>query len=73
MPSKDNETLSARELDVLNLLAKGLTKTEIAKVLEISPNTVDGHVKNLYAKLGVRNGPEDVYEALMTGYLKVTQ
>lgn len=68
-----NETLSGRELDVLNLLAKGLTKTEIAKVLEISPNTVDVHVKNLYAKLGVRNGPEAVYEAFMTGYLKVPQ
>ena len=66
-----NETLSGRELDVLNLLAKGLTKTEIAKVLEISPNTVDCHVKKLYAKLGVRNGPEAVYEAFMTGYLKV--
>lgn len=66
-----NETLSGRELDVLNLLAKGLTKTEIAKVLEISPNTVDVHVKKLYAKLGVRNGPEAVYEAFMTGYLKV--
>ena len=68
-----NETLSGRELDVLTLLAKGLTKTEIAKVLEISPNTVDVHVKKLYAKLGVRNGPEAVYEAFMTGYLKVPQ
>ena len=66
-----NETLSGRELDVLTLLAKGLTKTEIAKVLEISPKTVDVHVKKLYAKLGVRNGPEAVYEAFMTGYLKV--
>lgn len=71
MPSKDNETLSARELEVLTLTAKGLTRPEIGKVLGISPNTVDTHQKKIYAKLGVRNGPEAVYEAFMTGYLKV--
>ncbi len=47
--------LSAREEQVLRLLADGLTDREIGERLVISPRTVETHVGNLLRKLGVRN------------------
>jgi DNA-binding NarL/FixJ family response regulator len=43
--------LSPRELDVLGLLAEGLTNQQIGQELELSPRTVKTHVQNLLAKL----------------------
>jgi DNA-binding NarL/FixJ family response regulator len=45
--------LSAREVEVLKLVAKGLTNAEIARDLFISPNTVSRHLNSVYRKLGV--------------------
>lgn len=45
--------VTPREYAVLELLARGHSNKEIARVMEISPNTVKTHVANLYAKLGV--------------------
>ncbi len=53
-----NELLSAREGEVLRLLAEGLTDREIAGLLAISPRTVESHVSSLLRKLGVRNRAE---------------
>jgi DNA-binding NarL/FixJ family response regulator len=50
--------LSAREQDVLRLLADGLTDREIATALAISPRTVESHVSSVLRKLGVRNRAE---------------
>ena len=50
--------LSAREQEVLRLLAEGLTDREIATGLAISPRTVESHVSSLLRKLGVRNRAE---------------
>ncbi len=47
------EPLSARELEVLRLLADGLTYAEIARRLAVSLNTTRFHVKSIYSKLGV--------------------
>ena len=47
------EPLSERELEVLRLLAAGLSYREIAEELYVSINTVKAHAKNIYSKLGV--------------------
>lgn len=52
------DLLSAREREVLRLLAEGLTDREIASALSISPRTVESHVSSLLRKLGVRNRAE---------------
>jgi len=59
-PQEDgvDSLLSARESEVLRLLAEGLTDREIAGALSISPRTVESHVSNLLRKLGVRNRAE---------------
>jgi HD-GYP domain-containing protein (c-di-GMP phosphodiesterase class II) len=46
--------LTAREIDVLCLVASGQTMKEIGGSLGISPKTADNHIQNLYAKIGVR-------------------
>jgi len=51
-------TLSARELEVLHLLADGLTDREIADALTVSPRTVEAHVSAILHKLRVRNRVE---------------
>jgi LuxR family transcriptional regulator, maltose regulon positive regulatory protein len=50
---KEQDTLSARELDVLSELAQGITNREIAQNLCISQATVKTHVLNIFGKLGV--------------------
>jgi DNA-binding NarL/FixJ family response regulator len=45
--------LTAREVEVLRLLAQGWTDAQIAGQLEISPRTVNRHTTSLYSKLGV--------------------
>jgi DNA-binding NarL/FixJ family response regulator len=45
--------LSAREAEVLRLVARGLTNTRVAQELYISPRTVDRHLNSIYRKLGV--------------------
>lgn len=45
--------LSAREVEVLRLVAAGLTDAEVAKQLFLSPRTVGGHLRSIYNKLGV--------------------
>ena len=51
-PSAPNE-LTARQMEVLRLLAKGLTNAQIAKQLVIGLVTVNSHVRSIYSKLGV--------------------
>jgi DNA-binding NarL/FixJ family response regulator len=61
--------LSARELEILQLVAKDLTNAEIAEVLFISPLTVKTHVERILAKLGVRGRVGAVREGIAMGML----
>jgi DNA-binding NarL/FixJ family response regulator len=56
--------LSPRERQILELLVAGSTKGEIANRLSLSPHTIDGHVRNIYAKLHVNNRSGAVAKAL---------
>jgi len=61
--------LTGRELQILELLAKGSTNKEISGVLDISDNTVRHHVKHIMVKLHVSDRAEAVATALRTGVL----
>jgi LuxR family maltose regulon positive regulatory protein len=63
------EPLSERELEVLQLIAKGLTNPEIAARLFISLNTVKGHARNIYGKLNVHSRTQAVARAQTLGLL----
>jgi DNA-binding CsgD family transcriptional regulator len=54
-PLPDSMRLTARELGILNLVAQGLTNTEIAAELTIGRETVKTHIGNILAKLGARD------------------
>jgi LuxR family maltose regulon positive regulatory protein len=57
------EPLTDRELEVLRLLAAGLTNREVAETLYLSINTVKSHLKSIYSKLDVRSRAHAVHRA----------
>ncbi|MFC1959122.1 LuxR C-terminal-related transcriptional regulator [Chloroflexota bacterium] len=63
------EPLSDREIEVLHLIAKGLTNQEVATKLYLSLNTVKVHARNIYDKLGVHNRTQAVARARVLGIL----
>jgi LuxR family maltose regulon positive regulatory protein len=63
------EPLSERELEILHLIAEGLTNPEIADRLYLSLNTVKVHTRNIYGKLGVHNRTQAVARARALGVL----
>jgi DNA-binding NarL/FixJ family response regulator len=64
-----SEPLSQRELEVLQLIAKGSTNREAAEQLFISQATVKTHLLHVYAKLGVSDRAAAVATAFSRGYL----
>jgi DNA-binding NarL/FixJ family response regulator len=64
------QELTARELEVLRLLARGLTNREIASVYSISANTVKNHLNSLMAKLEVADRTEAVSFCLARGIVR---
>jgi two-component system, NarL family, response regulator LiaR len=65
------ETLTLREVDVLRLAARGLTNKAIGHTLGISDRTVQGHLANIFGKLGVNSRTEAVTQALKLGWIVV--
>jgi DNA-binding NarL/FixJ family response regulator len=63
--------LSQREHEVLELVVKGFTFSEIAGLLGLSPHTVGTFVRRIYRKLEVRSRGEAVFEALQLGIVKL--
>lgn len=66
-PATPKLTLSARELEILSLVARGRSNAEIADVLCISGFTVANHLKNVYRKLGVKDRTQAVLTAVQMG------
>ena len=57
------ETLTPREMEVLNLMASGLANQEIAEQLGLTLSTVKSHIQNIYGKLGVNRRLRAVSQA----------
>jgi len=65
----EEQRLTARERDVLTLLAKGYTVKDVATMLEISFYTTAGYAKSVYRKLNVSSRAEATLEAARLGYV----
>ena len=61
--------LTARELEVLGLAAKGFSYSEIAQMLTLTTNTVASYTKQIYEKLSVNSRSEAIYEASRLGLI----
>ncbi|MEB3235518.1 MAG: response regulator transcription factor [Cyanobacteriota bacterium] len=55
MRNEPRSDLSEREIEIIELVARGHTNQEIAAELTISKRTVDNHVSNIFTKTGARN------------------
>jgi DNA-binding NarL/FixJ family response regulator len=64
-----SDPLSAREIEVLRLVAAGMSNREIADALKLSEGTVKNHTSSILSKLGVRDRTRAVLKALERGYL----
>ncbi|MFF4403787.1 response regulator transcription factor [Streptomyces sp. NPDC001404] len=68
----EGEPMTARELQVLELISQGLTDAAIGRALHITQATVNSHTRRLYAKLGVRQRAHAVAIAYEQGLLRPT-
>jgi predicted ATPase/DNA-binding CsgD family transcriptional regulator len=66
------EPLTAREAEVLQLIARGMSNREIADKLGLTANTVKGYIKNIYGKLGANRRVQVAARAKELGLLKTT-
>lgn len=65
------ETLTPRELDVLGLVARGMTNKEVGRELGIGPGTVKAHVERIIGKLGVADRTEAAVRGVERGLVRV--
>ncbi len=71
--ARSEEVLSAREIEVLTLLVKGLLNKEIADRLNIGLTTVISHRRNIVEKLGMRSVSALTIYAVMRGYVNINE
>lgn len=64
-------TLTKREAAILDLISRGDSYGEVARLLSVSVGTVQTHIKNIYGKLSVHSRGEAVFEAHRRGLLKM--
>jgi NarL family two-component system response regulator YdfI len=62
---------TAREVEVLQLVAQGLANKHVALALIISEHTVKFHLSSLYAKLGVTSRTEAIHEGMQYGLIVI--
>lgn len=65
----EQSSLTPREVDVICLIGKGYSVEDAASLLTLSPDTIKGYVKSIYAKLGVSNRSEVALEAIRLGII----
>ena len=65
------ESLTPREIDVLRLVADGMTNREVGRELGISHRTVQGHLASIYGKLDANSRTEAVTKALKRGWIVI--
>jgi DNA-binding NarL/FixJ family response regulator len=70
-PGGRKSTLTVREIEILRLIAKGLSNSEAARVLNLSRATVRTHLEHIYQKLEVTNRVEAVTEGIRKGLIAV--
>ncbi|NMB73520.1 MAG: response regulator transcription factor [Myxococcales bacterium] len=63
--------LTAREVEILQVIAKGLSNAEAARVLKVSRATIRTHLEHIYAKLSVSNRVEAITEGIRQGLIDV--
>ncbi len=67
-PATALEALTSREIEVLRLIGKGLSRVEIAKELSRSAKTIDGHQERMMKKLGIQSRAELMRFAIREGF-----
>ena len=67
----EGKKLSARETEILQLIAKGISNNEAAQLLSLSKATIRTHLEHIYRKLEVTNRVEAVTEGLRKGLIQV--
>ena len=64
-----SDVLTQRERDILGRISQGMPNKQIARVLQISPETVKSHIKRIFLKLAVSTRAEAVSQATSLGLL----
>lgn len=68
-PAVRERVLTDRELEILELIARGMSNAEAARALGLSPGTVRTHLEHIYAKLEVSNRTEAVTQGIRRGLI----
>lgn len=70
-PMTHKGVLSVREIEIMQLIAQGLSNSEVANGLTLSEYTIKSHLGNIQEKLGAKNRTDAVVRAIMIGAVKV--
>jgi DNA-binding NarL/FixJ family response regulator len=68
-PVEESKNLTASEVEIVRMIADGLTTKEIANKKNISHHTVSTHRKNIFRKIGVSNASELIISAIKAGWI----
>jgi len=69
--AEDAPSLTPREVEILQIIAKGLSNAEAAKVLKVSRATIRTHLEHIYSKMSVSNRVEAITEGIRHGIIDV--